>query len=557
MPIDEDRHDNESPAQVPDHEKIATAATWAREALNAKENSLLYERIGQTCSEAGEIKLAIEWFEKAKGFPDCHWMVNEWQALAYAQLEDLEYASRMDSASREMEVALATLRSLKANGSLGQDDRDALVRNLKQLASWKDSSELPDQAFALREEILKVNPDEHQTRYRIVKTLYDEQKEKDARNMILGTENPSKFLQEIVGFNDEYMWIIIMLAQTDRAFSDSMVKALQNAIDDAKKDRKIFEQSVLLLYKGILLARNSIDDASLQQAIFCWESCQRLFNSSRYDIQDVCLQALRCAEQYHFQKSIESSASPELITQHFHELLSLTTSTLGTSLSGFQHNAFLASFYVRRGQLEKARKLFRDDMEVALEILSDEDPDNDPYAYKILANILMHTGDDLNALSAWSLLGPDDTYPNEDSAGKDDDDQAAVDNEKEATVSLSKDPSTTPIRQGPLTYFCDGHCDTTWSYANDMYICRYCPDTQFTGDCLEKLKSNKLERYICHPDHSWLHVPLWSDEEALKAGKGRVRVRGALIDGKRIGGEIVDIKDWVDELRKEWGFPPL
>ena len=45
-------------------------------------------------------------------------------------------------------------------------------------------------------------------------------------------------------------------------------------------------------------------------------------------------------------------------------------------------------------------------MRNGMDYLVDEDPENDYMGYRAIADVLMHSGDDLNALSAWSLYGP-------------------------------------------------------------------------------------------------------------------------------------------------------
>ncbi|KAE8450789.1 hypothetical protein EG329_005702 [Mollisiaceae sp. DMI_Dod_QoI] len=427
----------------------------------------------------------------------------------------------------------------------------------------KEQLKANDRAFALYEEVLEVNSQEHQTRCNLINALYKQNKEEDARNMLIqikdqpdkeiGLKKFSEFLREITGIDDYNLPLnnIVMLAQTDKDFNQAMLEALQSAINEVRKNRMavkqgVLKQGVLLLYYGIVLARGTADDDRLQRAVYSWEDCQPLFLVSRYELMETYYLAIRYRAQYYFQQATKQGASPQDVEQHFSKLIKITHSA--TSLwSGFRLCSFLASYYVHRGQVDNAQKLLMEDMLVALEILSDGDPDNDSHGYKILANILMHTGDDLNALSAWSLLGPNDTYSNSSTPPGNSDKTAVNNNEEETSPSRN--------REGPLTYFCDGRCGHTWTYANDMYICRYCPDTQFTGDCLEKVKSNKLERYICHPDHSWLHVPAWSNAEALEVGKGRVRVHGELVDGKRVGGDTVDVDVWIDEIRVKWGLP--
>ena len=100
---------------------------------------------------------------------------------------------------------------------------------------------------------------------------------------------------------------------------------------------------------------------------------------------------------------------------------------------------------------------------------------------------------------------------------------------------------------------CDGKCGTTWSYPDDYYCCKSCPDVQFCEDCLDKLKAGKLRRFICSPDHEWLHVPKWDDEEYAKVGRGMVKVGGIWDGEQRQGGEVVTIEAWLDSLRDQWG----
>jgi tetratricopeptide (TPR) repeat protein len=571
VPPSEGHSDNESTSEVPEHKKILAAATWVRQALNIKEeNSLWYERIGQACYLAGEYKAAIEWFDKAKSLPDCHWTVNEGQALAYAELAELEDGSHKESACREMEVVLTVLRSLKKDGRLADDDREALVRNLKKLASWQEELSATSRAFALYEEVLEVDPHEYRTCCDLLRALYEQNREEEARNMLIRIKNQpgklkslnqfSELLQHLASNEDDNddLNIIVTLAQTDTTFCQHTLEAFQSAIDDARRTNQTINQGVLLLYQGIVLARGATDDTRLQQAAYSWEDCQSLYLASRYDLMETRRLAARYVTQYHFYQAIKHGDSSQESEQHFNKLLKISR-IANTWTHGFRPASYIASYYVHRDQPEEARKLFMEEMVDALDILSNRDPDDDFYGYKLLANILMYTGDDLNALSAWSLLGPSDTYLSSNPGSLSNDDKAVVNSVEETpTLPPPSEPDaeeSTRDRDGPLTYVCDGRCDSTWSYANDMYICRYCPDTQFTSDCLEKLKSNKLQRFICDPNHSWLHVPVWSDKEALEVGKGNVRVYGELVDGKRVGGKIVDVHEWLDEIREKWGIP--
>ena len=553
--------------EVSQKDNITSAATWARQALNVKdEDSLWFERVGQTCYLVKEYDAAMEWYEKAKNLPGCHWKVHEGQALVLADLGKTRDSIQM------MEAAITNLRS-DSHGDEPDETRLALIQNLGRLASWQSTLDLTESVSVTYKEILEIDPDNHRSRYDLMKYLHRLNREDEARSTLISLpksvdeavdlEPFVRLLQYLTADEDNSaeLDLVAGLARTNERFDQHVLQAFRDAINNTRKSDLVVNRGVLLLYQGILLARNATDDLQFQQALQSWEECNSLQAASVWDLYTTHLYAARNVGRYHFGKAIKANVPIVERDHHFNRMLKMSRIASATSYR-FRPTSFIASCYVHRDQPKEAQKVFMEDMMDGLAILSDQDPDNDVYGYKLLANILMHTGDDLNALSAWSLLGPHDAFTSEASTkGK----TEAEDNlSDEATAKTSSPQSVdgepqieaeTSVREGPLTYSCDGRCDHEWTYANDMYCCRYCPDTQFNHDCLEKLKSDTLLPYTCSPNHSWLHVPAWSDKEALAVGKGNVRVGGTLVDGKRVGGEVVKVGDWLDGIREAWGIP--
>ena len=396
--------------------------------------------------------------------------------------------------------------------------------------------------------------------------------------------------------------IILYLSQNDEGLQAQVLAASQTLLEEARRNGRTISGGVLLLYQGIFLMRGTSDELRSQLAIRFWEDCQSLYLSSRYELMHSRSLAAQFVAQHYFHQATKQSVTNEEREQHLFQLMRLKRLSI-VWIRSFQPKSYLASYHVQQNEPEEARKVFKEDIAIAFDILSDEDPDNDFYGYRILANVLMHTGDDLNALSAWSLLGSSDLFkpsdaespsaqdpkkdklvengipsssrneipsstanemplpiangsalPSEDNTSKDPQRQApensvpAREHEngilvKNGTAGDDDNSKSSADREGPLSYSCDGACNHSWSYADDLCVCRYCPDTQFNRVCFNKLEVNKLERYVCDPGHSWLHVPPWSDQEALEVGQGKVRVRGELMEGKRVGGEIVDIEE--------------
>jgi hypothetical protein len=226
---------------------------------------------------------------------------------------------------------------------------------------------------------------------------------------------------------------------------------------------------------------------------------------------------------------------------------------------GLNTGLLLARYESVQGNEEGAMKVTRGIVKVGLDLLSDEDPDNDWQGYSRLAAALMYCGDDENALAAWSLIRPMeyDEKKGETAAAR----NAEHVNGAPTTNGDSKgeeDPKSTAVKAeagenavggepaGPLSYMCDGDCDptTSWTYANDIYVCKDCLDVMFDEKCLGLLKAGKLTVNVCNPKHEFLHVPKWDLEEAEKRGTDHVRLRG----------EKVPVSEWLNQLRKKWGF---
>lgn len=171
--------------------------------------------------------------------------------------------------------------------------------------------------------------------------------------------------------------------------------------------------------------------------------------------------------------------------------------------------------------------MFRDDTVTSIAILEDDGPGNDSIGYETLAWILPHAGDDQYALSIRSLICPDTSIWSND--GQDDQEEYSIES----------------TRNGPIKLSCEGACGKKWTYADDFYVCKSCDRIAFCSNCLEKLKRNRLARWNCRPEHSWLHIPPWKDDN--EPGKGMIRVLDEAGSPKE-----VKISDWIKDLKRIW-----
>lgn len=234
------------------------------------------------------------------------------------------------------------------------------------------------------------------------------------------------------------------------------------------------------------------------------------------------------------------------------------------------------------GRNDHARTLARGSIKIALDLLSDEDPENDWEAHIRLAMVLMYCGQDEDALAAWSLLWPlqvtkqlgrsnsvkvsrrghlpingkvssvkkTAVAASARSPGKEsqlheiDDGSDLGSGDGSHTSEDGEEAANERWWEGDIEYLCDGFCGGYWTYADDIHVCKDCLDVMFCGDCLEKLRVQQLEENICDPAHEFLHVPEFDADEALGRGKDHVRLRG----------EKVPVSVWLSQIRDDWGL---
>ncbi|KAH8692976.1 hypothetical protein BGW36DRAFT_362518 [Talaromyces proteolyticus] len=529
---DTDKHSN----------SIPSAATWVQQMLNLRDddlNSLWYERIGEAYYHANKYEEARNYFETAKKFPESSWSVVVNWTMAVSELSEkqpteAEKKEMKESACKEMESALTYLR---ARWKDNRDDmtiyeRESFIPALKHLASWQEELQMIDRTVELYKEALVVDPQDIQTYFDLLKILFKHEKREDAREVLTRILKPSDelrdpdiftlLLREITTdeYNEDNLNVanfLVNIAQTDNTLTEKTLEGFSNAIQDARNNDWTMNEGLLLLYQGILQARSTTESARLQHAINSWEECQSLYLTSNWDLINTRHFAARFVTQHYFNQAVRRDHSAEEREQHLNKLLKLSRLSQ-TWNHGFRPTSFLASYYVMQGRQDEARKLFRNEMIDALCILTDSDPDNDPYGYKYLADLLMHTGDDLNSLIAWSKLSPS-------------------------------------VCREFFRLNCDGRCGLSWTHANELYICRYCPDTQFSPACVEKLRENQLDRFICHRDHEWLYVPAWTEENVHGAGEDAVWVPSDLPSDENQGrGNILSKDDWLKGIRETWGI---
>lgn len=528
---------------------VLRAAEWAENGAKLTKNSLWYERLGDTYLYHGEVVLATEAFLKSKELPDTSWKVSEGLANAYAE------GNKLDLALVEMEVVLAYLRGMQDPTTV---EKDSLVQDLIKAAGWQ-REDINGAIDKLREAI-RIDEHYYQSHIELLKVFIHAQQGSEALKFLgdMGTQ-PAKdgkvtqFEAMLVEFSKgenllDFETVCIAVRNHDMA--QVILQTVRKAITYAQESKEDSNLAGLFLFHGIALAGYSTEENRLESALMQWTECYKVgLQSPIWERQQYALSATKYIFNHHFsearskQNAVKDSETPVKLLE---DLAGSTRYIDVASTLRLLHG----SFYILLGKQDEAQKLLLNDMKSGIDLLSDDDPENDYYGYSMMANVFMHSGDDLNALSAWSLYGPTERRKGYGVIRTEQDEEVKSSSKAQPAEAESK---TGENGTDHITIYCDGRCNKPLTYADSLWFCKVCEDVQFEDECFRKLQEGTLTRFVCSPDHEWLRVPSWTDEYRA-TGNGRVRVGGELHDGKRVGGEIVDVEKWLDLIREKWGI---
>ncbi|KAI9855693.1 MAG: hypothetical protein M1813_009655 [Trichoglossum hirsutum] len=609
--------------------RILDAEKWAAAELGvSRPDPLWIVRMAITFRAFGFYDDAIERIRLAHELDPNFWRADVCLARIYALQGKLPLALR--TISRIVE-------RFRDDEELMQKDRDRYYDALFFVGKWnselgQDNPTCYDTAMEALREALRSNPDRYDIACMIVLVLAKQGKFQELIEFLQDMNNKKndKGLSRLIAmyhefaYDTQYHETTVMAAQ--RANSLKMIKeAYVNAVEAAKEGSDIETLAYLRFWYGQALFHNHETEEDQDEAVKIWEQNIRISAAqvSNLYIQYTRSVTARKLASIYLQQAKRAGMSSHLARQNIEKLTYLSskdTEDDDHEATNPDTRLLLARLLRTMEGEESARECMRPNVKIALDLLSDDDPSNDWQGFIKLAMVFGTYGDDVNALAAWSLLGPIEENPgisygvnetekekqvgkgpradkenengtevrNSEPQGGDDRAgelqssqsrtleglngyQAATDaanTEGEAALPIALPPKdshadtpkgetnaseqanastpvapSTPRRIGPLQYTCDGGCGHTWSFADDLYVCKDCIDVQFERACWKKLKNAALEFRVCDPSHEFLHVPPWDDEVQSVVPQGSVMV----------GGHVVTVAEWLDGIRKEWG----
>ena len=192
----------------------------------------------------------------------------------------------------------------------------------------------------------------------------------------------------------------------------------------------------------------------------------------------------------------------------------------------------------------------------ALDLLRDNDPTNDISAYHVLGQTLLFFGDEVNAVTAFSLINAPFERLKESK-------RISIPRESNELASETRPQLTSPPTRSTsisgaslfanaerleeqartlrlsLFWECTGGCDEHVEEYKACYVCKTCFRRHFCDECMTRFIGGKGMFFNCSPSHKLFQVyPLPDRIEDLEV--------------VTIAGEKVRRIEWLAGLRREW-----
>ncbi|KAK2855615.1 hypothetical protein FQN49_005012, partial [Arthroderma sp. PD_2] len=188
----------------------------------------------------------------------------------------------------------------------------------------------------------------------------------------------------------------------------------------------------------------------------------------------------------------------------------------------------LGLWYRLQDRKEDADACFRPSINYAIEILSDDDPENDIFAYKTLREVLLATGEDKLFIPVFYCLVAILNGSMRTQTGKD----------KRENEGKANDDDTADDK--PYIGECNG-CRMPLRGDDNIYVCTYCLGmTLFCEKCERLAKDGVVPEGVCSVSHVWMLIPPNPDPYVT--------------DKFRVEGMLVDLGGFKKQLARRWGF---
>ncbi|KAL9107505.1 MAG: hypothetical protein Q9227_007607 [Pyrenula ochraceoflavens] len=513
--------------------------------VNIESGAAWYEGVAQVLRYYLFFDKAEEYAQKALNLDSRSWTAQYIVASVHQSRKDHEMALSLYKKLIETMKKEPTFQKhveIDATEEADMDFKETLCRSLSNAAGCLESFGRSDEAYEKYYEAWTVAPMmkydcfdafkkclvhlDRQNRYHNVFELVEKLKGFKTCN------NPRSFLTQNMASLQDNPWDSFFPCILHAARQTGRTRYLADLVDDVIQSlSRPKETTTLELFLAEIYC---FDLDSVEDAFSIWiQLSKRHFRKADYPSRFAKTRSTQRLAEYYFTqaRNAEDAASRSNYSQGLEDL-GKNPSGSGEEITLHVASLILGLWYRLDGREEEYRACLKPHVKVALEILSDDDPENDDEAYGKLARLLVYAADDENAIGMFrtycapkmkiedsSLLLSLAGSPGSSEAEAEDpglEGGKAQQTEKKSGEVKAKKEDVIEKRNARSRFVCDGVCHRAMPGAIKLteafWTCRYCYDIEFCDDCHHLLKEDKLPMKICSPKHEWLRVQLTDQE---------------------------------------------
>lgn len=524
-----------------------------------KKNAYWHRRLGKVLRDASYVHEAIDEYNISVKLDDQDWGALEGMAFCYEKLEQYLPAIEWE---------------YKTLDKLPEQDKDEKPSILQTISGWRLKLNDIEGAIKTSDEAWSLLPEDTSILATYLDALdvgskYKEIMEIAARlgatNLGDGEENMlSRLFLDFDGTSHD----IIGNAAREVAQPEYIVHAMEDAIVAAERRNNA---------ELVATQRRELADF-LHRHMFktdrAMEVLEEALNSSltRKSTYDVCSQRrfiVQRLSQIYYDNAIAGESHREPFDHWISKIKNLAKSCMAADgkdiLSTKEALIMLGLWYRKHGNLDGAKFCLGPRILEGIDMLTDDDPENDVWAYSTLAETLLKAGDRENAGAAFAVTvapldklkairqekqnAPAHSVAMNNTSMKDLTPAVPI---EESVGSMALADSTAPgtdtnplivsptARPPNFFWSCDGLCKRKVEDWSAIFFCEVCMNGAcFCDVCIELVKGQRLRFKRCSASHSFY--------QGYPVEKKTENIAAVEVDGK-----ILPRKEWLEGLRREW-----
>jgi tetratricopeptide (TPR) repeat protein len=539
------------------------AAEWS----SMEKTAIWYQRVAVILRTSGHYDEALEYFLKSDQMDPNDWLTKAGLAKLYVLKKQWQKAIELDENTEQV-----LLKRIEEEPDKGDRHRISAHQVQERIGDSYGQLKDKENRFASFKRAFANKPDCDRCINVIIFHQNDEHLYKDTIDTLKKLQS-----EEVAG--KEYSRLTASLwenpygdvpyfgncadAARETGELDFLIEAYREAIRAAKKEAKNIIVSWLELSLAKLYKEFAGDE---KKAVRTWERIVDTFAASKEkdEIGVVKEVASDFLAMHYISQAVNAgtgSAEAEKHGKKLEKLVRKKTTSANEVMAWIPANTpalILGLWYRLSGRQEEAEACFRPCIKEAIQILSDDDPENDIKGLFELQNALFVAGDDSDVLAIAYYLGVyEDDEPGAVNAQEEDNGEGRNSQTEGADLNDANDASKDKehdkdqdedsdsgyffgVRDEDIRITCYGPCRRNSAVQDRFYNCRYCIYISFCEDCVKLLEEGQLPIHACSPKHA-------KDFFFVPPRPQKVEKRKMLVDGK-----IIDFEEWRDNLKKLW-----